>query len=64
MKTCPIIATKKINESLTGFYCKSCKRMHTHGRASNNPNGKRVSHCNNPSSPLFEIDYYLVEVLQ
>lgn len=40
-----------------GFYCKFCKKIHKHQFLGN---GFRVSHCNNPKSPLFRKSYFLV----
>lgn len=57
-----VVVSTKINEYVTGFDCPYCKRKHTHGRANNSPNGPRQSHCTNPKSPLYGIEYEIHEV--
>jgi len=37
------------------FYCEYCRRPHRHGMIE----GMRASHCNNPKSPIYRVDYYI-----
>lgn len=59
-KLLPIIKVKQLTEGTCGFRCPYCKRMHIHGMANGHPNGSRVSHCTNPRSIWFGIEYYII----
>jgi len=56
----PIIACWRVSDYSVGFYCKFCKKVHTHGWGDGNPNGHRCAHCHNSDSAYDKTGYVLM----